>query len=124
MAFILPTFNINANLWTKPTVPPAAPTFATTCNMANGQRQASRDWVAANLLLDSLYFLYEVQLLFPKLTDVRGRNSVSGPSIVEAPAGSGVMWEVRWVYDAGKGFANEHRVAFAAQIPPYVDPLP
>lgn len=67
--------------------------------------------------------LFTMTLLVLAGTDIRGRDSSSGPDIVEVPAASGRYYEVVYVDDLGKGFANEHRGALllARQRP---TPLP
>ena len=66
-------------------------------------------------------------LLLPALTDVRytgvGGTSDSFYDIVEVPAGSARWYWVLSVDDAGKGFANEHRVAELQAIEPLPVPL-
>lgn len=126
MSFTLPTFNLNVNIWRHQGVSPpvGAPDVTAMGNLAAGRRIVSSEWTMGDPLVDAFYFHHEDQLLLPKLTDIRGVNSVTGTDAVECPAGSGRFYEVRWVYDAGKGFTNEHRVALMSQVPPFVDPLP
>jgi hypothetical protein len=53
-------------------------------------------------------------LLLPPGTDIR--SGVLGTADdVEVPAGSGRFYEVEFVDDVGKGFANEYRVALLIQ---------
>jgi hypothetical protein len=65
-----------------------------------------------------------MQLLLPALTDIRYSSLLpSGAWVgdcVEAPAGSGRYYAVWAVDDAGKGFANEHRVAILYPLTDWV----
>ena len=108
MPFTLPTFNLTANIWhyatwfgNFPTVIPA-PDATTLCNLAVGRR------VSGSTNID-------MWLLMPIGTDIRDKQKAPTaspqPDIVEVPAGSGRYYMVQTVDDAGKGFANEHRVA-------------
>jgi hypothetical protein len=118
--YLLPTFNLTANIWRysnwNGALPPVgAPDVVSLCNMALGRRGARSQSV------DEMWFL------FPKLTDVRlyefvGLILPSGNDAIECPAGSGNYYAVGGVSDAGKGFSNEHRVAIAELL--YVTTLP
>jgi len=52
-----------------------------------------------------------MNLLVPKLVDVRGPQDTVSADLVEVPAGSGRWYVVVAVDDIGKGFSNEHRTA-------------
>ncbi len=108
MAFILPTFNLNVNIWhyatyfgNFPTVIPV-PDINVNCNLALGRRIAPA-------------FNFTMWLLCPALLDIRDgiKNTTLAPhgDIVEVPSGSGRFYAVLEVDDAGRGFANEHRCA-------------
>lgn len=105
--YTLPTFNLMCNLWTggNPVGPPRA-TLA--CNLAWGRRVNVASTGGTTLLGKPLVCM---SLLLPALSDVRGPFGVSGADAVEVPAGSGRLYQVAWVDDIGKGFANEHRCA-------------
>ncbi len=72
--------------------------------------------------LDPPQLLMEV--LLPKLTDVRGWNAAAGPDTVEIPGGSLRYYEVVMVDDLGKGFTNEHRFALLLQTNAWPSPIP
>lgn len=56
-------------------------------------------------------------ILFPKLTDVRSVQSTDQiPDTIECPEGSGRWYGVCGVDDIGKGYANEHRVAWVQPL--------
>jgi hypothetical protein len=121
MAFTLPTFNLTANVWhyatwfgNFPTTIPA-PDLVIACNLAVGKRQAGG-------------FISSMWLLCPALTDIRDeiheRFIPSHGDIVEVPAGSGRYYGVAEMDDAGKGFANEHRVAQLTLGTPFTPVLP
>lgn len=105
--FTLPQFNLSINIWHYATwfgqfpgtIP--APDVVTTCNLALGKRISP----------PGAFFMWA---LLPALTDIRDglKSPATGNGdIVEVPAGSGRYYFVESVDDAGKGFANEHRVA-------------
>lgn len=96
VAYVLPTFNLFCNIWHPPVVVPPVgpPTLTVMCNLALGRRTAE-DAVGPPL---------GMWLLLPALTDIRVG------SVCEVPALSGRWYKVIGVDDAGKGFANEHRV--------------
>jgi hypothetical protein len=128
MAYTLPVFNVSVNIWHSatyignfPTVIPP-PDLVVTCNLALGKRMNNP--VGMNMWL-----------LLPAATDIRdGVKAVTTHpfgDIVEAPAGSGRYYFVVNVDDAGKGFANEHRVAeitfnltFMPLLPEWPVPFP
>lgn len=121
MAFNVPTFNIQCNLWHQPHVPPAAPDVVSDCNLALGRRGAS-----AQGLYTSDHEPV-MSLLLPPGTDIRGPQCVSGSDLVEVPAGTRRFYKVIGVDDSGKGFPNEHRVGFIAwddSIANWPSPIP
>jgi hypothetical protein len=121
MAFVLPTFNLTANIWhyatwvgNFPTTIPT-PDATTLCNLAVGRRMAGG-------------FIEGAWMLCPAGTDIRDeqnelRNSAHG-DIVEIPAGSGKYYGVLESDDAGRGFANEHRVGWLTKATPFNVLLP
>jgi hypothetical protein len=115
MAFVLPTFNLTCNIWHSQSSAPndyALPDLSgVLCNLAMGRRVVLQNGT------NSSGFLH-MQLLLPKLTDVRpGYNGALGGDLVEVPAGSERFYEVLDVDDVGKGFSNEHRMAFVLYSP-------
>lgn len=105
MAFTLPTFNLTCNVFTPGVF--GAPRLSSVCNLAQGKR---------GLMIFGNN--YNVQLLCPKLTDVRSElcvGQVQGDWI-ECPAASGRWYNVTYVDDVGKGFANEYRLVWMVGI--------
>lgn len=102
-AYILPTFNLSANVWHGKTQADApaglgAPDLTTDCNLQFGKKAASGSG-------------QEMWLLVPKLTDIR--DGMFFPfdtfDVVECPAGSGRWYTLYMVDDVAKGFPNEYR---------------
>jgi len=106
MSYVLPTFNLNVNIWRNASGPPAPPAVTTIGNLAWGRRVQTGDVIAAIGTIGGA-----ITLLVPAGTDVRDEGGGWGDDWVEVPAGSGRFYEVLWVDDIGKGFANEHRAA-------------
>lgn len=119
MAFTVPDFNLDVNIWHLPNAPFAAPDLSLKCNLAYARRVHNEVGGVAHALM---------QLLLPAGTDIRSSvNHLAGGDWVEAPAGSARFYQVVNVDDAGKGFANEHRVAVLAQTTgfgPWPTPMP
>lgn len=124
--FLLPTFNLTANIFNYANRPPGTPDYDSPCNLAPGRRIILTGAVALvqKITTDFGALMVCSHLLLPAGTDIRGMNTSSGHQWVEVPAGSGTYWAVGWVFDSGKGFDNEHRVAEIFQCTPYPDPLP
>lgn len=105
MAFTVPNFNLDINIWRFTSGPPAVPDVAVKGNLAWGRRTSSLQGIE-----DPLGEPF-MTLLLPPATDVRSSKCNPGHDWVEAPAGSGRFYLVVGVDDIGKGFANEHRAA-------------
>jgi len=119
MAFKLPTFNLTCNIYTNRNFS-VSPRLSSLCCLAIGRRvqvPASGGTATRGVVI------FDMQLLLPKLTDIRFVLNTTHQDGVEVPAGSGRKYDVEWVEDAGKGFPNEHRVAwiYMTQCP---TPLP
>lgn len=122
MPYVLPTFNLSVNIWWWEQylglVPPGnPPDVITVCNLALGRRIGSNDQP----------HLSSMWLLLPALTDIRCvdlTGTATQPGLVEVPAGSGRYYDVDYVDDIGKGFANEHRFALIHMVLPVVVPMP
>lgn len=122
MSFKLPEFNLTCNIWTGPTSVGHTKRLSSPCNLALGRRV---DQVGPILSFSQSYL--HMSLLLPALTDIRFVLNATGPDIVEVPAGSGRFYQVASVDDAGKGFTNEHRVAFIVGVTeggPWPTPIP
>ena len=57
-----------------------------------------------------------MQLLLPKLTDVRAGWNGGSPDLVEVPTGTHRFYLVGYVDDVAKGYANEYRIAIVAYL--------
>ncbi len=123
MAFVLPNFNLTVNIWNPPAGPPGLPSVIVLGNLAYSRRahiQAPYSPGPAPVPIVPMY------LLLPALTDVRDPfNGAALQSILEIPAGSGRFYESMHVDDAGKGFANEHRICMVKKaLGPWPIPIP
>jgi hypothetical protein len=128
--FTLPTFNLVCDIHTGigGAFPPLAVSTAgvrvpnVPCALAHG-RLSSR--VAQTGSGFNTIPVTVMQLLLPKLTDIRGFEcNTTVPDQVECPKGSGRWYWVPSVDDVGKGYANEYRLAVLQAIvetwaPPY-----
>jgi hypothetical protein len=109
MAFRLPTFNLTADIYqlggTGGTY--GIPNVVTVCNLTPGRRTLEAKPVLAGQPTPAIF----MELLLPKLTDIRANFNGAMPDIVEVPSGSKRFYQVVGVDDIGKGFLNEHRLA-------------
>lgn len=114
MAFVLPNFNLLCDIWTPDVpnvaaIPIGAPrSVNNACALVYGRRVnvASTGGTSFAGIMTQ-----QMNLLFPALFDVRGPQDVTSFDIVEVPSGSGRWYQVTFVDDIGKGYANEHRSA-------------
>lgn len=107
MAFGPPNFNLTVNLWRVATPIGNPPDLVFTGNLScrkNGSVQFSGS-------VNALWEILQVELLCPKRTDIRGRNTAANFDRVEVPAGTGRFYFVAQVEDVGRGFLNEYRLA-------------
>lgn len=104
MSFSTPTFNLAVNIW-RSGAAYASPTVVTVGNLAYGRRVSFEGGGTESRMF----------LLLPKGTDIRSQFNGGASDIVEVPAGSKRFYSVTNVDDAGKGFSNEHRVAYLTQ---------
>lgn len=118
MAYIPPTFNLSGNIWRAATPPPAPPTLITPCQL----RAAGKQSTGQDSLNNAWPFLWSA--LFPRATDVRDPNGPALGDIVEIPGGTGRYYDVIYVDDVSRGFANEYRIAFLRKRPPWPAPIP
>lgn len=108
MSYSVPTFNLTCNFYTANAPPPGAARASSLCNLALGKR-VSLGYDPRGALV--------MALLLPKGTDVRGPlQATPVPDFVEVPAGTGRFYIVENVDDIGRGFSNEHRVAFIRAV--------
>jgi len=121
MAFRVPTFNIDCNVWFDgETVPPGgAPDVSVECQLrwcghgpSESQDPDFTSWQPGWLLL------------VPKGTDIRDRFNASGKALVECPVGTGRYYQVNYVDDVARGFTNEYRMAFLNKVGEWPSPIP
>ncbi len=111
MPFVLPTFNLTANVWhafTPMVSTYSAPDGDFGCNLSPGKR----GFVQLPPLSGLTYSYFPMELLCPPGTNVNAEiNGGHTPAdVVECPAGSQRFYWVSYVDDVGKGFSNEHRL--------------
>lgn len=117
VSYTLPDFNLICNLYTNATGIHVAARLSPPCNLAYSRR----------VQVGTSFSRAQMSLLVPAGTDIRGPQSASNSDWVEVPAGSGRIYGVQNVDDAGKGFLNEHRVAlieWSTVFGPWPTPIP
>lgn len=112
MAFTLPAFNLQVNIYTGPWLTKLLRS-SPMGNLAAGRRVLPDPGF---YYTDPGQYSPAMTLLLPALTDVRDASNSTEGDIVEVPAGTGRWYTVIGVDDIGKGFANEHRFAMLAKI--------
>lgn len=120
MPFVVPSFPLTCNVYTGG-VFTNPPRISPNCNLTYGRRvmMVSTGGTSVPGVL-----VYNMSLLLPAGTDIRGPRNAGGGDGVEVPAGSGRQYFVVFVDDIGKGFANEHRTAQLYQINTWPTPIP
>lgn len=117
MAFTLPDFNLNVDIYRGPWLTKSGtPDVTAVGNLTWSRRQQSQ--LDYDTTPSDATSQMPMTLLLPALTDIRD-GSTSSPSegdVVEVPSGSGRWYGVIYVDDIGKGFANEHRAAIIVKI--------
>lgn len=106
MAYILPSFNLVANVHTYAF---GAVGVLRIANQPCQLRAPSPNY--SGILQPSASQYTAMCAMWPALTDIRDvyTGTFNQPDVVEIPAGSGRYYQVQMVDDIGKGFANEHR---------------
>ena len=108
MAFILPTFNMEASIHTWQQNPwPWPERLRTICQLR------APDMANAALFAGSGTIPTGMVLIVPAGTDLRDFWTAPGthPDAVECPPGSGRVYQITYSDDVAKGFDNEHRFA-------------
>jgi len=112
MPFVIPTFNLAVSIWRTGWAANnyATPDVTTMGNLSPGKRtMVGRQGTTINTPPAVVF----MELLLPKLTDIRQAITTNNTEdLVEVPAGSKRFYLVQYVDDIGKGFANEHRIAW------------
>ena len=106
MAFVLPTFNLQADVYTwvafgRPTVV----RFTTDCQLRAPDMRGVGAYAPAPAGGVAMV------LLVPPLTDIRDHWTAPGThgDMIECPPGSGRVYYAMYCDDVAKGFPNEHR---------------
>jgi hypothetical protein len=122
MAFELPVFNLNVDVYDGPWLTKVF-RLSVMGNLAFGRRENPNNISGAVVPGGNVVFL--MTLLLPALTDIRVAMQSTPPpmDVLEVPSGSGRWYGVLAVEDIGKGFANEHRCASIAPIYDSLDPV-
>jgi hypothetical protein len=109
MAFYVPQMPLAVNIWHGGGAGGAyaSPNITTVGNLTPGKRVNTT--LGTGTTAPQGYM--DMQLLLPKLTDVRAAWNSLAADVVEVPAGSHRFYYVIYVDDVAKGFANEHRFA-------------
>lgn len=119
MPYTLPTFNLTCRITHG-----GGATVDTVCNLAFSRRNKFPA-LTANVGATPMTMIIPVYILLPAGTDIRGAWEAGGNrDIIEVVIGSGRKYTVAQVDDAGKGFANEHRVAICYQYQSFGVPIP
>jgi hypothetical protein len=113
MAYVLPTFNMTANIWRSGMGGVFSVVGTMPCNLALGRRSTG---LVEGSIDDGSLLGPVMTLLVPPGTDLRDISCGSQSDVVEVPAGSGRWYATTIVDDIGKGFANEHRFATLVKV--------
>jgi hypothetical protein len=110
--YVIPTMPIVCNIWWNYT--PGGNMYVVpdvvnaSCNLSPGKRT----FFYTPSVFTSPVWLCPMELLLPPLTDIRTTDQLTGQTcVVEVPSGSLRFYQVTFVDDIAKGFANEHRFA-------------
>lgn len=112
--YVLPTFNLMCDIydWIPGGDPVVTPRLSSECNLALGRRVQVSSTGGTGL---PGVQIITTTVLLPAATDVRAfpcYGDFGQGDILEVPQGSGRIYFCCCVEDCGKGFDNEHRVAY------------
>lgn len=105
MAYTLPVFNLECNLWRPPTPTTDPPDAVHDCQLYI----PSRGMLDITPGDDDLW-VPPVYVRFPKGTDVQQDD------VLEVDDGDGWFYRVRWTERMHRGFSNEYFVALVEQV--------
>lgn len=114
MPYVVPAMPLKCNIWR---VSGVGGTYASPdepnvpCNLSPGRRTFKPQSVPSTTVGH-----LEMEMLLPALTDVRSNFNGIESDLVECPSGSKRFYDVTFVDDIGKGFANEHRLCLMVMI--------
>jgi len=115
MAFRVPNFNLNANVWRATHHVSAPPDVVCMCNLTPGKRVMQSNVFDLGVPMEVLLTAHQ---------DVRPEQEFNPASTdgdcMEIPAGSGRYYWIVGVDDVAKGFSNEYRLAMALLLTTYV----
>jgi hypothetical protein len=124
MAYRLPTFNLQVNIWRFSTPLANPPDVTSPCQLRYPGSRPAGDTDTD----EPQQRAYVMTLLLPPLVDIQdGFSPLPEGDVVEVPAFSGRYYRVEIVDDVAKGFPNEHRYAAiskADDLPPWPVPYP
>lgn len=120
--YVLPAFNLTANVWRNGNPTSNPPDVVTKGNKGLGRRVTTGPDSGLSVGIDSLFRF----ILLPVDADVRGKWQSGGSDTMEVPAGSGRFYTVQDIDYVGEGFANDHQMAILNPISPlpFVPPPP
>lgn len=120
MAFVLPTFNLQADVYTWANPPDwTAPRITVDCQL----RAPSMTNIGSSIGQPNIVPC--MTLLVPPLTDIRDHWSTPGThgDYIEVPPASGRRYYALAMDDVGKGFPNEHRWVILVKLQ-FIQPVP
>jgi hypothetical protein len=123
MAFALPNFNLQVNIYRHGNRPPSAPDLTVTGALLFPRSVAYYLCTFSEPGVQTVQCNLGMFLLLPKGTDIRSQNAPAGRDYAEVPAGSGRYYAVYMVDDVGKGYATEYRRAIVVMCAPFTFPL-
>lgn len=112
MAFVLPTFNLECQIYTFPYEVGEQPRLTVKCQL-RAPNSGSPIYTSGLFAVT-----HGMMLLLPPGTDIRDGYSTPGNSsdYVRVPLGNSGLYSVLFVNDIGKGFPNEHRYAIISKV--------
>lgn len=110
MAFTMPTFNLDCDIYRQGAGAYGSPDVTSLGNLTPGERSL------LGVIAVSTSNSTPMELLLPPHTDIRPEYNGLTADWVEVPSGSGRFYQVAYVDDIGKGFANEHRFALIVMV--------
>lgn len=121
MAFTVPEMPLTCDIYQGPWLTKVL-RVSSPCNLAVGRRVQDGELPIGIVFGMSMPTM---SLLLPSGTDIRDYSTNDlDYDIVECPQGSGRWYGVLGVDDVGKGFGNEHRLAYLSKIYEFLDPTP